>query len=54
MIDRSVRQRWSVAVNGRVIHRGLSRDQANEKVDSLVPIVKNIAMFQEPTGGDAA
>mgnify|MGYP006914385966 CR=1 FL=1 len=49
MMERGVKQKWSVAVSGRVIKRGLTLDQANMEVTRLVPMVPNIAMFQEAT-----
>lgn len=47
MMERGAKQKWSVAVSGRVIQRGMSRDEAIAKVEKLDGCVPNIAMFQE-------
>lgn len=47
MIERGAKQKWSVAVSGRVIQRGMSMEQAVAKIEKLEGCVPNIVMFQE-------
>lgn len=39
---------WSVAVKGRTVKTGLTRDEANKYIDEMQHCVGNISMFQEP------